>query len=80
MRSAGGAGMSADNGGPAFPLPLGTANCAEPEQSGGMTLRDYFAAKALPALISRAAAKGDWKELTSFAYAMADVMLAERAK
>jgi hypothetical protein len=40
-----------ETGGPAFPLPLGTMNCAEPNESGGMTLRDYFAAKALPALL-----------------------------
>ena len=29
----------------AFPLPLGTANCAEPHQSGGMSLRDYIEAR-----------------------------------
>lgn len=40
-----------DDGGPAFPLPLGTLNCSEPNESGGMTLRDYFAAKALPSAI-----------------------------
>lgn len=34
------------DGGPAFPLPLGTMNAAEPDQSGGMTLRDYFIAHA----------------------------------
>lgn len=34
------------NGGPAFPLPLGTMNASEPEQSGGMSLRDYFSAHA----------------------------------
>lgn len=36
----------------AFPYPLGHASAAEPSQSGGMTLRDYFAAKAMQALLS----------------------------
>lgn len=40
--------MSAqDDGGNAFPLPLGNGNHAEPQQSGGISLRDYFAGKAL---------------------------------
>jgi hypothetical protein len=44
-------------GGPAFP----TANGGSPDD--GMTLRDYFAAKALPALIqARAALKDDESE------------------
>lgn len=38
---------------PAFPLPLGTMNCAEPSESGGMTLRDYFASDALSALVGK---------------------------
>ena len=38
--------MSKQDGGPAFPLPLGSMNRAEPLESGGMTLRDYFAAAA----------------------------------
>jgi len=37
----------------AFPYPLGQASMSEPSQSGGMTLRDYFAAKAMQAIITR---------------------------
>jgi hypothetical protein len=36
---------------PAFPLPLGNENIDE--SVGGMTLRDYFAAKAMHALMTR---------------------------
>lgn len=76
--------MSKD-GGSAFPLPLGTMNAAEPEQSGGMTLRDYFAARAMQGLMGRV-----WGEdgkppenileiWAKSAYKMADAMLAERS-
>lgn len=73
--------MSMKSGGPAFPLPLGTANCAEPEQSGGMTLRDYFAAKVLQGLVA-----GDInpdakpEDFAAVAYGLADAMLAERER
>jgi hypothetical protein len=78
-----------DTGGPAFPLPLGTANMAEPSESGGMALRDYFAAKALPAIYIEAmqeAREGsglfsheDWRVgLALDAYTMADAMLKAR--
>ena len=40
--------MSANNGGPAFPT---HGSMGEVIQEG-MTLRDYFAAKALPAIVS----------------------------
>ena len=86
---------TADIGGPAFPLPLGTANCSEPEQSGGMSLRDYFAGKALNGICASfsdydaremmiqnaIAAERDAKEQVAFAaYEYADAMIAERAK
>jgi hypothetical protein len=49
------------------------------ELSSGMTLRDYFAAKAMEALILEVA---DWKympnEIANFAYAQADAMLEAR--
>lgn len=64
--------MSAkDNGGPAFPCELST-------RFQGMTLRDYFAAKAMQGMQA-----GDYKyraDLANDAYAMADAMLAERSK
>lgn len=40
-----------NDGGPAFPLPLGNEDI-DPSVSG-MTLRDYFAAKAMAALIGQ---------------------------
>jgi hypothetical protein len=40
--------MSADTGGPAFP----TATLAQ-KTEGGMTLRDYFAARVMQGFISR---------------------------
>lgn len=51
--------------------------------SAGMTLRDYFAAKAMAALICMPCDNnGDYHEdaLAETAYKMADQMLAERAK
>ena len=42
--------MSANDGGPAFPN-VGDVRYTSEDQYG-MTLRDYFAAKALPAIVS----------------------------
>ncbi len=83
--------MSKETGGPAFPLPMATldgggiVDAADLEQEG-MTLRDYFAAKALQSLI----AGRSWDHLKSHeeiidawaaaAYKTADAMIAERAK
>lgn len=79
--------MNKETGGQAFPLP-----CASDVMGGvhwaeeGMTLRDYFAAKALQSLI----AGRSWDHLKSHeeivdawaaaAYKTADAMIAERAK
>ena len=79
--------MSKDTGGPAFPSL--NAECTgldsdgferlDTEPSGGMTLRDYFAAKAMAAMSS-----GTWfdsnerPEIARRAYALADDMLAAR--
>lgn len=43
---------------------------------GGMSLRDYFAAKAMP-MINQSLS---WEDVAKFAYQMADAMLAERDK
>ena len=63
-----------NDGGPAFPLsgPLTTSD------NLGMTLRDYFAAKAMQSLVAldRTAATMTAED----AYAMADAMLAARDK
>lgn len=74
--------MSARNdGGPAFPIP----GLHEDADFNGMTLRDYFAAKAMQAIIA-AQVGNDGVTLmgedyiANSAYAMADFMLMERAK
>ena len=71
--------MSKDNGGAAFPShgTMGEVVCE------GMALRDYFAAKAMQAMVANnwpmhSAESTD--HLTSSAYRLADAMLAERAK
>ena len=78
-----------DNGGPAFPMlpplgPDGTAAVGYPYVSEGMTLRDYFAAKAAPALLELCQRDAhDGEDYTSYcaglAYKMADAMLKARA-
>jgi hypothetical protein len=70
------------DGGPAFPRSWGTAT------DDGMSLRDYFAAKAMAAMLSNEATcirlserSPDLKvALADNAYHFADAMLAERAK
>ncbi len=59
-----------DNGGPAFPT--------ETFMTDGMTLRDYFAAKAMQGLLARNA--GGEGVVHEKAYQIADAMLKERAK
>jgi hypothetical protein len=64
-----------DLGGFAFPVPGG---CGHDE---GMTLRDYFAGKALAAMLTTPpAALADKDVVASQAYYYADAMLAEREK
>jgi len=64
-----------DGGGRAFPAAATNTTFA----SLGMTLRDYFAAKAMQSLILEVS---DWKympnEIANFAYAQADAMLKAR--
>ena len=79
--------MSTPNdGGAAFPVPPERINAfpggdthwsyAHP----GMTLRDYFAAKALQAIASQKTVHLSWEMIAERAYFAADLMLAERAK
>lgn len=66
--------MSKDNGGPAFP----TEHTDTGGLYDGMTLRDYFAAKAMAGYLP-----GDYlssEEVAEFSYRVADAMLLERAK
>lgn len=84
----------ANHGGSAFPMPGAdyTEDCGDfqreayhgPQQ--GMTLRDYFAAKAMPAVHEeyRALKSGhslsrtDYADIAADAYVMADAMLKAR--
>ena len=80
---------NAYTGGPAFPLSEDLLRHPDPRHVMGMTLRDYFAAKAMQGML----ANGDWvtnmtnatgKEADEVvgiaAYEVADAMLRERAK
>ena len=46
----------------------------------GMTLRDYFAAKALSGSLADPEVNGSFENIAKFAYKMADAMLKERTK
>ena len=64
-----------ENGGPAFPCHPGVENSIY----DGMTLRDYFAAKAMQGMIGSKAYIGMTAEgIARSAYAMADAMLEAR--
>lgn len=83
--------MSKNNGGPAFPRPLSESSITESfeDAQDGMTLRDYFAAKAMQ-IMWDAYDKGycglnnqdepNAAIIASGAYAMADAMLSAREK
>ena len=59
----------ADDGGSAFPMP---------ELSGGMSLRDYFAAKAMHVLLSKNMNELDQKIAAQWCYSAADAMIEAR--
>jgi hypothetical protein len=70
------------HGGPAFPLELGGDY---PDDKRGMTLRDYFAAAAVPGLMTQywnSDRLGDptFASIAQEAYQLANAMLKERAK
>lgn len=86
-----------EKGGPAFPCQIDNRSSGEVEGFNGevikpknvsaypgMSLRDYFAAKAMAALISQGTGavdnNYDLARLTRASYRAADAMLAERAK
>jgi hypothetical protein len=66
------------SGGPAFPhtVEYKGAECGGVIPHGGMTLRDYFAAKAMQAFLTRIPMSGD--EQARAAYKVADAMLKAR--
>ncbi len=87
--------MSKNTGGPAFPAGIVrksrpihdpgagfvVTDIAEPRHEG-MTIRDYFAAKAMQALISSPNTDHsvEFSAVADVAYRVADAMLAEREK
>jgi hypothetical protein len=70
-----------ETGGSAFPA---LAHHTDRWPTGGMTLRDYFAVKALQSsLACQSAAEGIWNDYTKLArdcYNLADAMLEARTK
>lgn len=78
--------MSKENGGPAFPCEVMTGQVVHEngrldflkELSGGMSLRDYFAAKALQGLLADTNIQSSAEEFASRAYDVADAMLEAR--
>lgn len=79
--------MKQSAGGPAFPTKLSVCRDTGdllPHQFGssdfcatGMSLRDYFAAKAMPEIYNRAES-GGFERVAKLAYELADAMLAAR--
>ena len=73
--------MNDKTGGPAFPSGLidpSTPEDAVQSLHNGMTLRDYFAAKALQGLLAAPNRSGSVDEYSSDAYGYADAMLEAR--
>ena len=73
--------MERETGGPAFPVPIAgdTAGFVDAEECGvatGLTIRDYFAAKAMQGMLSAHVPSGD---IPAWSYEIADAMLDARA-
>ena len=65
--------MSKSDGGPAFPNAI--------DNSGGISVRDYFAAKAMQGMLSIISQNtGTIEKCASWAYEYADAMLKERER
>jgi len=72
-----------DDGGPAFPQVESSRTTGNPcDQHFGMSLRDYFAAKAMAAMLSLEDVHLNYgeSELATWSYQQADAMLEERNK
>lgn len=72
-----------DTGGPAFPVHPDMAaqlGCVPSSSDAGMSLRDYFAAKAMQALITAPNVRPmiEDGEVSGWAYKMADAMMKAR--
>ncbi len=84
--------MAKEDGGSAFPQPITSDNasgiwmsCENGKEFAGMTLRDYFAAKAMHGYLASWSANHapvlDCAEgLAKHSYLIADAMLSERSK
>jgi hypothetical protein len=74
--------MHNNTGGPAFPVVYDHSKADVRQVYGGMTLRDYFAAKAMQGLMGRVWGEQNDDELirtwANSAYLMADAMLKAR--
>jgi hypothetical protein len=69
-----------DTGGRAFPHSYEVMPDIETHIHHGMTLRDYFAAKAMQGFIACPNTRGEPNDIAEWCYTMADAMLAERSK
>jgi len=70
--------MSKETGGPAFPVHPGMASalgCCPSSTDTGMSLRDYFAAKAMPTGLAHATTV---QGASIYAYQVADAMMEAR--
>jgi hypothetical protein len=70
-----------DTGGPAFPVKQYNRNIMAFEEVCGMTLRDYFAAKAMQGMLASADSwinKDEVEDFATICYALADGMLKAR--
>jgi len=67
------------DGGPAFPCEWDYIGSSR-EAANGMTLRDYFAAKAMQGFCAAAQAGDDVTAIPALSYGMADAMLKAREK
>lgn len=70
------------HGGPAFPIPLAPGQAYQGHgPCDGMTLRDYFAAKAMQGFSANAKlTTAPVEKVAEWSYEQADAMLAARAK
>ena len=74
--------MNKETGGPAFPTTQYANGISPTGHDMGMTLRDYFAAKAMQAVIANAMCSEKeavfYNEVSAISYEMADAMLKAR--
>ena len=67
-----------NNGGPAFPGTQYASGISPTGHAEGMTLRDYFAAKAMQGMLADSEVVASQEQLAEASYKMADAMLRAR--